>query len=217
MSSPGQCGSWERTHVHRSVLASVTIAVLGGSLLLLRMNPFVAGGRPQLGSTLTGSRFTSAHRSAPAQRTPVYPGVSVEIVDGGDNRMGAIAGVPWPVTVVLTATVEAGSTGVEMRVAGGCPANFEARGVHWKVFQNTTVITESFPSGWHRYFVTAQIRTAQGGESAYACDDVDVEGMPQPSSPAPTTATARPSATRPAPTAPPTVTPAGLLLPIAGR
>ena len=120
----------------------------------------------------------------PAATPPVTGSV---VIEEGRCCVGAVAGETVPIRVAFQAFSPNGQV-TDMRVRVGLQwfQEEEFTETDWEPFAATTVYNFFAPLNWSGFYVSAQFRDGAGWLSPVYYDDISVEGMPPPPTPAPT-------------------------------
>jgi len=123
----------------------------------------------------------------PGVPTPTPPVQGAVLIEDGQCCVGAVAGQTIPIQVTFQASSPvAPVTEMRVRVGGRWFGVDEFLETDWEPFQASKTYDFTPPINWAGFYVSVQFRDTMGWVSAVYTDDISVEGMPAPPSPAPT-------------------------------
>ncbi len=119
--------------------------------------------------------------------TPTPPVQGAVVIEDGRCCVGGIAGQVIPIQVTFQAISPlAPVTEMRVRAGGRWFEEGEFLETDWEPFQTGKTYEFTPPINWTGFYVSVQFRDATGWVSPVYTDDISVEGMPAPPSPAPT-------------------------------
>ena len=152
----------------------------------------VASLATQIGSQGTIISYLATLMPRPSAVPPGHPSATPPVtgsvvIEEGRCCVGAVAGETVPIRMAFTAISPNGQV-TDMRVRVGLQwfQEEEFTEEDWEPFAATKVYSFFAPLNWTGFYVSAQFRDGAGWLSPVYYDDVSVEGMPAPPTPAPT-------------------------------